>query len=175
VLELSEDTRRRLAELEALSKKAEDGDVEARRELRLAVRRSSPEVVAAASDYTKTYRLMLSDTFAAGDPLRKEAFQVRVELLRSEVAGENATPLENLLADRIAALWLLVELLEALVSAHFYRENERRVSVTYLLQMVKVQESVNRRYLAAIRELARVRKLQAGTPAVQYNTQINLR
>ena len=46
--------------------------------------------------------------------------------------------------------------------------------ISYTLQMVKWQESANRRYLAAIRELARVRKLQVGTTAVQYNTQINL-
>jgi hypothetical protein len=36
------------------------------------------------------------------------------------------------------------------------------------------QESANRRFLCAIRELARVRKLQNNTPAVQFNTQINL-
>ena len=40
--------------------------------------------------------------------------------------------------------------------------------------MVKWQESANRRYLAAIRELARVRKLQENAPRVQYNTQFNL-
>ena len=40
--------------------------------------------------------------------------------------------------------------------------------------MVKVQESANRRYLAAIKSLAQVRKLRANTPGVQFNTQINL-
>jgi HAMP domain-containing protein len=40
--------------------------------------------------------------------------------------------------------------------------------------MSKLQESANSRYLAAIRELARVRKVQAGTPAVQVNTQVNI-
>jgi hypothetical protein len=37
-----------------------------------------------------------------------------------------------------------------------------------------MQESAHRRYLAAIRELARVRRLQAGAPALQVNTQINI-
>jgi hypothetical protein len=32
----------------------------------------------------------------------------------------------------------------------------------------------SRRYLAAIRELARVRKLQATAPPVQVNTQVNI-
>jgi hypothetical protein len=40
--------------------------------------------------------------------------------------------------------------------------------------MAKLQESAGRRYLAAIRTLAQVRKLQAGTPAAVFNTQINL-
>ena len=44
-----------------------------------------------------------------------------------------------------------------------------------MLQMMKLQESANRRYLAAIKTLAQVQKLQANTPGVQYNMQINLR
>ena len=70
---------------------------------------------------------------------------------------------------------MLVELLEALVSAYFSRHNDKRASPSFLLKMVKVQESANRRYLAAIKALAQVRRLQANTPSVQYNTQINLR
>jgi hypothetical protein len=34
---------------------------------------------------------------------------------------------------------------------------------SYILQMSRILESATRRYLAAVRELARVRKLQAGT------------
>ena len=39
--------------------------------------------------------------------------------------------------------------------------------------MAKLQESVNRRYLAAIKTLAQVRKLQANNPALHL-TQINV-
>ena len=42
-----------------------------------------------------------------------------------------------------------------------------------MLKMTKLQEIVNRRFIAAIRELVRVRKLQVNTPGVQFNTQIN--
>ena len=80
-----------------------------------------------------------------------------------------------MLADRIASLWVLVELQEALNAAWYRRsEDGNRVHPDYMLKMVKLQESTHRRYLAAIRELARVRKLQANTPGVQFNTQINL-
>jgi hypothetical protein len=44
----------------------------------------------------------------------------------------------------------------------------------YLRHVFKWQESASRRFLCAIRELARVRKLQSNTPGIQYNTQINL-
>jgi hypothetical protein len=61
-------------------------------------------------------------------------------------------------------LYLLSELHETLATAQLYRDTPKhaRTPITYTLQMVKWQESVNRRYLAAIRELARVRKLRAG-------------
>jgi hypothetical protein len=35
-------------------------------------------------------------------------------------------------------------------------------------------EGATRRYLAAVRELARVRKLQATAPPVQVSTQVNV-
>jgi hypothetical protein len=84
------------------------------------------------------------------------------------------TPLEVLLAERIASLWVFVEAQEALLSATYRRGQERPVGPAYVIQMCKIQESVNRRYLAAIKTLAQVRKLQANMPGIQYNTQINV-
>jgi hypothetical protein len=89
------------------------------------------------------------------------------------VAGENPTPLEALLGERIASLWALTELQEALLSA-YYGGATKNLPPSYLLQMTRLQESANRRYLAAIKTLAQVRKLQVGTPAAVFNTQINL-
>ena len=48
-LKLSKDVREKLAALEALSEKAENGDKEARRALRRAVRESSPRLRTSAS------------------------------------------------------------------------------------------------------------------------------
>ena len=69
---------------------------------------------------------------------------------------------------------MLVEAQEALLSATYRRGQEKLVGPAYVIQMCKVQESVNRRYLAAIKTLVRVRKLQANMPGIQYNTQINV-
>jgi hypothetical protein len=63
-----------------------------------------------------------------------------------------------------------------LVSAQLLADlpREQRSPMSYLRHVFKWQESANRRFLSAIRELARVRKLQNNTPSVQFNTQINL-
>jgi hypothetical protein len=164
-LELPADVAARVGELQDLSKKAQDGDKEARRQLRKAVRESSPAVVARCSDFARTYRRKLAKTSAGGDPLIEDAVMTRAEMMRLEIAGENPTALELLLADKVVSLYMLVELFEALMAAQLDKENERRSPLSYTLQMLKWQESANRRYLAAIRELARVRKLQAGARA----------
>ena len=52
-LELSKDVKERLAALRTLSERAEAGDKSARKELRKAVRDSSPEVISRASDISR--------------------------------------------------------------------------------------------------------------------------
>jgi len=174
-LELSEDARGRLAELRTLSEKAQAGDKEARKELRRLLRASSPEVIAEASGIARRAEWMLVKTISAGKPLMEEALQERMHQMRAEIGGENPTPLEALLTERVVAGWLLVEVLEGLIAAQYQRDvTAHRVPATVVIQQSRILESATRRYLAAIRELARVRKLQAGTPPVQVNTQVNV-
>ena len=118
-LELPDGTQERIRELRALSERAEGGDQEARKELRRAVRESAPEVVARCSELARTYRRFLAKTASGKDPLVEEAFVRQAELLAAEVAGEDASALEVLLAERIASLWALTELQEALMSAYY--------------------------------------------------------
>ncbi|HZA44449.1 MAG TPA: hypothetical protein VE568_03990, partial [Rubrobacter sp.] len=59
----------------------------------------------------------------------------------------NPTPLEVLLTERVVASWLLLEILEAFVSLQLSRGVQKYVSPTYLHQMAKLLESVQRRYL----------------------------
>jgi hypothetical protein len=171
-LELTGGVQERVRELRALSEKAEGGDKEARRELRRAVRESTPEVISRCSDIARTYRKFLAKTASGKDPLVEEAFVRRAEMIAVEVAGESPSVLEVLLAERIASLWALTELQEALISA-YYGGATKNLPPSYILQMAKLQESAGRRYLAAIKTLAQVRKAQVGTPALQL-TQINV-
>ena len=173
-LELSEETRDRLAELRAVSAKAEAGDTEARKELKQKLRESSPEVIARASDIGRKAQHVLIRAASSGAPLTELALSERLDMMRSEVAGENPTPLEVLLTERVVSCWMLVELFDALMAGQLNKDNEHRTPISYTLKMLKWQESANRRYLAAIRELARVRKLQATAPPVQVNTQVNV-
>ena len=174
-LELSKETKARLAQLQALSDRAEDGNKDARRELRKAIRASSPEIITRCSDIARRGQLILAETMAAGEPLMEEAVLRRLDLMRAEVAGEDPTPLEVLLTERIVSAWLVVEVLEALLNAQLKRgEGAPRTVPSYLKFILGWLESYHRRYLASIRELARVRRLQSNTPSVQVNTQINL-
>jgi hypothetical protein len=174
VLELSEDARGRLAALRAISEEAEGGSRNARKRLRRLVRSSSPEVIAEASDIAGRAQWMLVKTISAGEPLMEEALQERMQQMRSEIAGENPTPLEVLLTERVVSGWLLVEVLEGLIAAQYQRDvKAHRVAPTYVIQQSRILESATRRYLAAIKELARVRKLRMGAP-VQVNTQVNV-
>lgn len=60
-------------------------------------------------------------------------------------------------------MWMLTTLLEVLIATQ-YRSNvsdgPERLSPSYIIQQSRILESATRRYLAAIKELARVGKLQ---------------
>jgi hypothetical protein len=163
VLELSDETKSRLAELRALSDRAEAGDKGARKELRRMVRSSSPEVIGRASDLGRKMGQTLAHTAAGGDPLTEEALLAKLDLMRAEIAGEDPTPLEVLLTERVVSLWMLTSLLEALIATQYRKvvdDPSERLSPSYLIQQSRILESATRRYLAAVRELARVRKLR---------------
>ena len=177
VLELPQETRERLAQLRTLSDRAEAGDKEARKELRRMVRSSSEEVIGRASDLGRKMGQTLAHTAAGGDPLTEEALRAKLDLMRTEIAGEDPTALEVLLTERVVSLWMLTSLLEALIATQYRRvvdDPSERLSPSYVLQQSRILESATKRYLAAIRELARVRKLQATAPPVQVNTQVNV-
>jgi hypothetical protein len=173
-LELPGDVRDRIRELQELERRVEAGEEGARGELRRAVRESTPMVIARCADVSGKSRGMLSEAVSGGRPLIKEAVEAKAEAMRSEIAGENPTPLELLLAEDVTNEWLVQEMLGAFYAGQFQRREHKGATVSGIAFLLKMQESAHRRYLAAIRELARVRKLQAGAPALQVNTQINI-
>jgi hypothetical protein len=166
-----------IGRLRELSDEAEAGDKEARRELRRLVKRASPAAIAEASSVARRSEAMLIKTVAGDEPLMQEALRVRLRDMRSEIAGDNPTALGAMLADRVVAGWLLVEVLEALIAAQYARNlpaHAKLSSPAYLMQQSKILESATRRLMQTIQTLARVRKLLGDTPGVQVNTQINV-
>jgi hypothetical protein len=81
--------------------------------------------------------------------------------MRVEVAGDNPSPLERLLAERVVATWLEVQLFEGLYAVGMkdgtsIQDDHRQ----------KRLDRAHRRHLSAIRTLAQIRKLG---PAMQIN------
>ena len=177
--QLPVDVRESLQELRTLSRKAEGGGAEgaeARKELRRKLLEASPAVISRASDIGRKSQHLLIETASGGDPLTEYALSGRLDMMRDEIAGENPTPLEILLTERVVSCWLLVELFEALMASQLWKEtpDEKRVTERVLRYYLRWQESANARFLAAVRELARVRKLEATAPPVQVNAQVNI-
>jgi hypothetical protein len=133
MLELTDEARDRTAELRALSEKVQDGEEGARTELRRALRESPPDVLARCASGLRVYRGMLAEKMAGDDPLAKEATLETAERMALELAGDDPTPLEVLLSERVASLWILVELQEALIAAWYYKGGGTPMSV--VLQM----------------------------------------
>ncbi len=132
-LELSDEARERLQELQALSDKVESGDKGAVLELRRAVEQSSSEVVTFCASIAQDYRRLAAGTGSGRDPLVKEAMVVGAERLARELAGENPTALEVLLAERVASLWVLTETQEALLFASYRRDQKKPVGPSFMI------------------------------------------
>jgi hypothetical protein len=99
----------------------------------------------------------------------KEGVTRKLELLRQEIAGPNATVLERLLAERIALCWL------ALHDAEIRFAQMTDLSIRQAEYWQNRIDRAHRRYLSAIKALATVRKL--AVPVLQVNIakkQINI-
>ena len=98
------------------------------------------------------------------DLMSKEIIDREVEGLRSQLLGPQPTPLEKLLVDRICVCWLALQHTELHAARRF---NERAVVLTPSEE--HRLDKVHHRFLSAIRELARVRKLLQPTTNLQVN------
>jgi hypothetical protein len=102
------------------------------------------------------------------DLLSKEIIDREVQGLRSQLLGPHPMPLEKLLVDRICVCWLALQHSELHAAKRF---NERAVVLTPSEE--HRQDKVHGRFLMAVRELARVRKLLQPTTQFQVNLGTN--
>ena len=103
-------------------------------------------------------------TLCGQDLVSQEVIEREVQALRRQLLGANPSPLESLLVDRICACWLAVQ--------HAEIHAAKRLT-THSVALSTAQEQrldkVHRRFLTAIRELARVRKLLRPETKFQVN------
>jgi hypothetical protein len=105
-----------------------------------------------------------TNALSGPDLMSKAIIAREVEGLRSQLLGTYPTPLEKLLVDRICICWLAIQHAELHSAKRF---NERAVVLTASEE--HRLDKVHHRFLSAIRELARVRKLLQPTTNVQVN------
>ncbi len=91
-----------------------------------------------------------------------EAVRRRLELLRAELLGDSPTPLERVLVERVAACWLQVQ--DADIRA---AQGQAGASFKQAEFLQRRMDAANKRFLAAVRTLALVRRL--AVPVLQVN------
>jgi hypothetical protein len=155
-----EDRREIITRLHELTKKAQKGNKKVIPEIREILDRN-PDLAWHLTNLGKTAERLLIDKLTKEKDLAGEIMEHQLESMRQEVAGENASPLERLLAERVVVTWLQVQLFEAL-----YFANLGNLTINQANYHQKRLDRVHRHHLSAIRTLAQIRKLG---PAVQIN------
>jgi len=141
----------RLAEL---VQRAQQGDTSVIPALRDALE-AAPSVWREYGDLAAQAQEAWLQLLSGTDYMLAESVRLKLSALRQELGAEGASPLEKLLVERIVACWLQTHYADAL-----YAQAKGPQSTAPVRQeLMKRQESSQRRYLAAIKQLALVRKL----------------
>ena len=90
-----------------------------------------------------------------------EAAEATMDQLRTELEGENPTPMERLLAERAIFCWFTVNIYEMI-----FNESKDLTTRQAELHLRRI-DSAHRRFLSAVATLARIRKL--ALPHLQVN------
>ncbi len=134
--------------------RARRGDDVALRELEECFDRS-PAVWRLLGDIAKQAEGALIKLVSEEDALQAEALERMAAMMRTELAGEQPSPLEGLLAERVVACWLQVYCAERGYARGMQVGMSREAAEYFQLW----QQRAHERYLSAIRTLAQVRRL----------------
>ncbi len=148
--------------LNALLPRANAGDHAAREALQ-AVLDEAPDLWLEVGNLGRHAELALVRSAAGDDPIAKEAIVRTLDTLRREVAGVRPSVLERLLADRVVITWLALSVAEG----SYHQTLEQAMSEAAERMHQQRIERAQRRYLAAIKTLAQVRRMDL--PTLQVN------
>jgi hypothetical protein len=159
--EEAEERREIIERLNDLTKKALKGNRKVVPEIRQILERNPELAWRLANLANAAERLLIGKVTEEKDLATEEILEHQLDLMRQEVAGENASPLERLLAERVVVTWLQVQLFEAL-----YFRDLHNLTLHQANYYQKRIDRAHRNHLSAIRTLAQIRKLG---PALQIN------
>ena len=157
------DTRRdAVGRLRDLFTKAEKGNRKVVPEIR-EILQKSPDLAWQFMDFaTLAERHFIERMTKDKDLASRETMEFQLAAMREEIAGENPSPLERLLAERIVLTWLQIQLFEGLYASSMFKSMTLAQGSYYQKRL----DWTYRRHLSAIRTLAQIRKMG---PAVQIN------
>lgn len=154
-------TRQPVSELltQNLLAKVEAGDTAAREKLKNGLIRARSDVEALTSPSRRLEGVLVKRM--SPDPMNSALFEAHAERLRTDLLGACPSSLERLLVERIVVCWLLANQLDLADACAGSR------SLTLAEFDGKRADRAHRRFLAAVKTLAEVRRLAA--PTVQVN------
>lgn len=117
-----------------------------------------PEVWRRCGDLAAQARELWLGLVAGSDLFVAESVRRKLDELKAELSGPSPTPLESLVIERVLACWLQAHYADA----SYAQARGPGSTAAVRTELMKRQESAQRRYLASVKQLAVVRKLQAG-------------
>jgi hypothetical protein len=144
--------------LAQLLKRAEAGDRSVLPQLRRALD-SDPDLWRAYGDLAAHAEASLAMLAAGQNLLLAESLKRKLAELKAELGGASPSPLERLLVERVTATWLQTAYYDGLL-AQAAGAGEAR-----LRALQRLQDAAGRRHLAAIKQLALVRRLLRPSPS----------
>jgi hypothetical protein len=157
-----EQRRETFTRLRDLLKQSEKGDEKAVPAIR-EILDESPDLAWRTRNIGKmAERLLINEMTREKDLVAKEMIKHQLESMRSEIAGDDPSALELLLAERIVATWLQVQVFES-----HYASGLRKHTLAQGTYYQKRLDRAHRNHFSAIRTLAQIRKM--GPAALQIN------
>jgi hypothetical protein len=115
-------------------------------------------------DLARGVQRTLIGSMSGPNALLKEAVRRQVDQMRAELEGPNPTALERLLVERVITCWLQTYYEDA---QDAQRRQQSGLTSDGALKMLQRAEVAQRRFLAAVKALAQIRRL--ALPLVQVN------
>ena len=143
----------RLEEISDLLARAKQGDKEVVPELRQALE-EMPELARRFGDPAARVERVIIEKYVGENLLATEGISRTLKLMRERLAGEDPTPLERLLTERVVATWLQLQFFE-----HLYFQSLMNLTNSQDEYYQKRIDRAHKRHLSAVRTLAQVRKL----------------